>query len=331
LENFSEAAKRLSRGVAALAAGLPERRLAEVTRHLSERYRGPETPAPLDRDEAVAYCVYRLPATHGAVWSALALLRASCPAFEPESMIDVGGGPGAGAMAALSVFPSLGSATVLDASDAMMRAGKELDVAAPALFPSSLDWIRIELPPPAAGAGEVKRADLVVLSYVMGELTSESREAVIDFATEAGRAVVVVEPGTPAGYGRVLTARDRLLEQGRQVAAPCPHDARCPIAGEDWCHFSVRVPRSHLHRAAKRGDLGHEDEKYSFVAAVDEPPARPAGRIVRHPTWRKSMVTLVVCEDPPAIAKRVVTRSAGDRYRAARAARWGDPWPDGPH
>jgi ribosomal protein RSM22 (predicted rRNA methylase) len=327
LETFTEATRRLSAGVAGLAAGTSERRLAEVTRCLSDGYRGPQIPGPLDRDEAVAYCVYRLPATHGAVWSALALLRAACPDFEPESMLDVGGGPGTGAMAALSVFPSLRAATILDANDVMLRVGKELAAGAPALFPSSLEWTRADLPPPAGGSGSYA-ADLVVLSYVIGELVPEAREALTDFASSAGRAVVVVEPGTPAGYSRVLAARQRLLEHGRQVAAPCPHDRGCPVAGDDWCHFSVRVPRSHLHRVAKGGDLGHEDEKYSFVAAVDEAPARSAGRIVRHPTWRKSMVTLVVCESPPAIARRIVTKSAGAPYRAARAARWGDPWPD---
>jgi len=77
--------------------------------------------------------------------------------------------------------------------------------------------------------------------------------------------LVLVEPGTPAGYGRILRARDRLVGLGATLAAPCPHHAACPLTGEDWCHFSVRLPRSRDHRLAKGGEVPGFKPSHSFV------------------------------------------------------------------
>ena len=94
---------------------------------------------------------------------------------------------------------------------------------------------------------------------------------------------MIVEPGTPAGYERILAARARLIELGRVIVAPCPHQAACPMPpGKDWCHFGARVNRSALHRRVKDADLSYEDEKFSYVVAVRPEivasGARPAAR-----------------------------------------------------
>jgi hypothetical protein len=33
----------------------------------------------------------------------------------------------------------------------------------------------------------------------------------------------------------------------------------------EWRHFATRFERSSLHRCIKNAELGHEDEKYSYV------------------------------------------------------------------
>ncbi len=71
------------------------------------------------------------------------------------------------------------------------------------------------------------RADLITVSYVLGELTATDREALLGAAAEAAAgAVVVVEPGTPRAT-RVIAARDGLIARRTAVLAPCPHDGPC--------------------------------------------------------------------------------------------------------
>lgn len=150
----------------------------------------------------------------------------------------------------------------------------------------------------------------------------------MDTAAASAQTVVIVEAGTPAGYTRVIEARDRLIAAGFRVAAPCPHSAACPIApGEDWCHFSARVSRSSLHRQVKGGSLPYEDEKFSYVAATRLPATPASARVIRRPQIRKGQVLLDLCEPDEQLTRRTVTKRHGDLYKAARDAAWGDGWP----
>ncbi|TIU19787.1 MAG: methyltransferase type 11, partial [Mesorhizobium sp.] len=90
--------------------------------------------------------------------------------------------------------------------------------------------------------------------------------------------LLIVEPGTPAGWQRVLAVRSQLIEAGAHVSAPCPHEAPCPLVPPDWCHFSRRVARSRLHRLAKEADVPWEDEKFIYLAASRQPAAVRAAR-----------------------------------------------------
>ena len=177
--------------------------------------------------------------------------------------------------------------------------------------------------------------DIVTVCYVLGELPPpDQADLVARCAASAtpGGAVVVVEPGTPAGYARILAARDGLLAAGLRLAAPCPHGRACPIAfTNDWCHFAARVNRSGLHRRVKGGELGYEDEKFSYVVGFAGPDTlAPMGRVLRHPVQRKGLVTLQVCTVDDGAGPELVSRRQGDRYRAARDLAWGDAWPPPP-
>jgi ribosomal protein RSM22 (predicted rRNA methylase) len=172
-------------------------------------------------------------------------------------------------------------------------------------------------------------ADLVLLSYTIGELPEPRVSLAIEraFALATG-ALVVIEPGTPAGFARIRTARDRLIAAGATIAAPCPHDSSCPMTGGDWCHFAVRLDRSRAHRHAKDAALGWEDEKFAYIVAVRDPAllrARAGGRIIRRPQKGTGHVRLALC-GPGGLSDAIVTRRL-PAYRQARDAAWGDAWP----
>ena len=212
------------------------------------------------------------------------------------------------AWAAAEQWPSLDELTLVEVEPAMVAAGREL------------------LPAARWQEGDVTSArgpaDLVVASYVLGEL-ADAAAAARRLWDQATGLVVFVEPGTPAGYRRVLAARAAVLAAGGHTVAPCPHDLPCPLPPDDWCHFAVRLPRSKLHRHAKGVELGYEDEKYAYAVLSREPVPPAAARIIRQPQIRSGHVNLVTCE-PDGIRRRTVSRRDGPLFKEARGAAWGD-------
>jgi ribosomal protein RSM22 (predicted rRNA methylase) len=310
-----------------LRSTAPSSASAQVER-LIENYRGTTpTAAPILRDAAdvAAYAAYRMPATYAAVRTALDAFRLQAGDWAPHTHLDLGGGTGAATWAVADAWEDAGHrSTVLDWSQAALTLGAALAKAAHTPAVREAAWTR----QPLGAAARLPQADLVTVSYVLGELTAADRESLLTAAAQAaGGAVVVVEPGTPEGFARVLDARDRLIAAGLHVLAPCPHDGGCPVTGDDWCHFAARVQRTALHRQVKGASLPYEDEKFSYVAAARF-PAEPAGaRVVRHPQIRKGLVLLDLCGRPPGLARTTVSKRQGATYRAARATDWGAPWP----
>ncbi|WP_245794073.1 small ribosomal subunit Rsm22 family protein [Streptomyces pini] len=339
--------------LARLLDGLPPRQAAAAVDRLISGYRdsgAAGAPVLRDRGDVAAYAAYRMPATFEAVRAALDALADRAPELDPATHLDVGGGTGAAVWAAAAVWGDgaqpTGEArvtTVLDRSEPALALGRELAAGSGSAALRGARWRQERI----GAAPGLEAADLVTVSYVLNELPEDARGALVDAAAAAARrAVVVVEPGTPDGYRRIIEARGRLIGAGLRVLAPCPHSGACPIEpGSDWCHFAARVSRSSLHRRVKGGSLAYEDEKFSYVAAVrpgagggdpggGDPDGTPtAARIVRRPQIRKGQVLLDLCTGPDAerggLRRETVTKRRGPAYRAARDAHWGDAWEDG--
>ncbi|MFE4961310.1 small ribosomal subunit Rsm22 family protein [Streptomyces sp. NPDC056660] len=319
-------ADRLRATLSDLLDGLPPKQAAGAVERLIASYRGATpTDAPILRDRAdvVAYAAYRMPATFEAVRAALAAFADVMPeGWAPGSHVDVGGGTGAATWAVTETWAGTRPVTVLDWAEPALALGREIAAANPEL--REAEWRRSRI----GAALTIESTDLVTVSYVLNELDEAARTALVDAAAAAAQAVVIVEAGTPAGYARVIEARDRLIAAGFRVAAPCPHSAACPIApGMDWCHFSARVSRSSLHRQVKGGSLSYEDEKFSYVAATRLPAAPAPARVVRRPQIRKGQVILDLCAADEELRRTTITKRHGDLYKAARDADWGDEWP----
>ncbi|NJP28483.1 rRNA methyltransferase [Microbispora sp. SCL1-1] len=328
----------------ALEASLGRFPTTELTRSvqtLIRQYReGFDRSVPALGTEAAvaAYAGYRMPATYSAVRAALRQVALLAPGFAPETQMDVGGGTGSALWAASAVWPTLRTATVLEQSPSAIAFGRRLAGHAPAVAVREARWQQafVDRSAPAP------TADLVTMSYVLGELSPAVQEDVVGTlargaaqgaaqgAARGAGMLVIVEPGTPAGYARIAAARRLLAASGLHVVAPCPHDGECPIRpGQDWCHFAVRLNRTALHRRIKDGTLSFEDEKFSYVAASARPSPRAESRILRHPVKRKGLVTLRLCTAEDGLADRPVSKRQGETYREARDAVWGDAWPIG--
>jgi ribosomal protein RSM22 (predicted rRNA methylase) len=264
-----------------------------------------------------------MPATFSAVRSALEAGRESLPGFLPRTLADLGSGPGTALWAACEAFPSLQKLEAVERDAGLASLGRELAEASPFLAIRKTDWSNLDL---RSWKAE-RKYDLVIASYALGELPAADRKRVLMAAWAAcDGALSVIEPGTRRGFEAVVEARDWLIDAGAIFAAPCPHELECPMrAAEDWCHFSARVERSAEHRRLKQGELGYEDEKFSYVIASKLPVQAPAARIVRHPMRYSGFTKLKLCT-VEGLKEETVARSQKERYRAVKRAEWGSGW-----
>jgi ribosomal protein RSM22 (predicted rRNA methylase) len=269
--------------------------------------------------DALAYALVRMPATYAAVTASLNALCEIRPELAPASLLDVGAGPGTATWAAAEAFASLKNFTLLDANPALRALG--LDLARDHLRLRAMTYHRGEA---RAALADAEAADLVVASYMIGELDDAERKALADLMWAKTRdTLLVVEPGTPAGCARILTLRAQLIASGAHVAVPCPHDGECPLAAPDWCHFTQRLPRSRAHKQLKSAELPYEDEKFAYVALTRAPVARHPARVLAQPDVNKVEVTAKLCTAEGLVIARIPRRAKGD-YSAARRWRWGD-------
>lgn len=304
-------------------AGQSVAELGRAASELSTHYRaGSASGVRLgySREQILGYVATRLPATYAAITAALRAVRRERPDWSPRTLLDLGAGPGAGLWAGAGVWDSLERSTAVDADPGMIELGGELAAASSHPAVRGATWICADLTRPI----RLEPSELVLLSYVLGDVAEEHRATIVDRAWELTiGTLVIVEPGTPAGFSRIIQARSQLIAGGGFITAPCPHDAPCPMAGRDWCHVAVRLPRSRLHRQLKDAALGYEDEKLSYVAASRTATSRAPARIIRHPLVRPGRIQLELCT-PDGLRTLTVTRADRTAFRQARKATWGD-------
>lgn len=274
-----------------------------------------------DSSAILSYALTRMPATFAAV-SAVAkeLLAAGNALSDCHSLFDVGAGTGPATWALLNAGFA-GSITCFEREDEMRRLGQKLmRDAYPDVAWQTFDLTRDKLP---------DSADIVIASYVLNELAEAHRLSAVDQLWQrTGRYLILVEPGTKAGFANIKQARGELIKSGAFVLAPCPCNESCPLPADDWCHFSCRLARSKIHKALKSADAPFEDEKFSYLIASRVPAPvslKGCARVLRHPRIDKGKVELELCT-PQGLVHQVITRKQSDLYKKARKLSAGDAW-----
>lgn len=301
--------------------GVPLAELQRAADMLSSRYRAETRDGRLHLSDEMFACAYlatRLPATFAAVRASLESAAELLPDFEPRSLLDVGAGPGTALWAAADCWPTVNSALMLEASQSIRKVGVDLSAHSGV---EHVEWRAVD----ASKSFEAAKADLVTLAYVLDELSPAEGLALVERLWVATNGLLmVVEPGTPAGWRRMMAVRSRLIELGAHLAAPCPHSEACPIVEPDWCHFSRRVARSRLHRLTKRGDVPWEDEKYIFLAASRTRAETFGARVLAPARGGSGKIQLKLCQENGSIDEKMLTKRDGERFKTARRVDWGD-------
>jgi ribosomal protein RSM22 (predicted rRNA methylase) len=300
--------------------GMSRNNAAERAALISRTYRdGGNSGAIASTADALAYALARMPATYAAVTASLNALCETSPDFAPKNLLDVGAGPGTASWAAAAAFASLQSFTLLDANTALRALALDL-----CRDSARLKWMTYHRGEALGTLADAEPADLVVASYLIGEIGEAERRPLAELLWSKTRdTLLIVEPGTPSGYARIITLRQQLIFSGAYVAAPCPHDGRCPLAAPDWCHFTQRLPRLRAHMQIKQAELPFEDEKFSYVALTRRPVERRFARVLAQPVASKVEVSVKLCTADGLSVTKVPHRDK-TAYARARRWRWGD-------
>lgn len=283
---------------------------------LSHRYRSHDQNKSLSKEEeALAYLLARAPATYAVGAEVLRRFQEICD-VSPTSILDLGAGLGLTRWLFADAFPELKTLTLMERNTFMVNLGKKLD--SPLGTFAQEDYQKADLPP----------HDLAFLSYTLSEILENKRQSLLQRLWDQGAAhIILIEPGTPHGFEVLRQARTFFLEQGGFAVAPCGHTAQCPMAGKDWCHFSIRIPRSTEHRSLKQGHLPYEDEKFSYlIMSRLTPEVSLAPRLIRKPIKGKGHQHVDLCT-PEGLVRESLSKSKTPDFKSLSRCQWGDLLP----
>lgn len=302
----------------ALLHGQGAKDLSRSATRVSDKYRDRERSAfAIESDqEALAYVVTRMPATYAAAQNVFERLLEMRDDFLPNTMLDIGAGPGTVAFAAQERWNTT-SVDLVEPNKFLSQLGHNLST------DMNAHWINSAV---QNFDFAERKYDLVSAGYVFNEIGNRA-DLIAKLWGATEDILVLIEPGTPVGYQVIAEARSQLIKLGAHILAPCPHESTCPLYATRevrWCHFNVRVERSRMHRQIKPdASLGYEDEKFSYLIAQRKPISnRISFRAIGHVHGQK-VISVEVCRSDGTSA--VVQMSKRDpAYKQVRKMAWGD-------
>ena len=287
-----------------LIEGVSLKKLAPHFEKISNAYRSRGDMELKKREDALAYLLYRSPSTMGVLNHLLQLV----PDF--QSICDMGAAMGTSAL----VLGGKKRITCVEAAPILVDVGKELTEGLNVVWQKGV-MQGVDLTP----------HDLFLFSYSLNEMDIEDAYITLTKSLEHAKYILIIEPGTPEGYERILSYRNHLIELGGSILAPCPHNRTCPLEHTDrWCHFSKRIERTKAQRVLKSGSLGFEDEKYSYLLFSKEKASPQAScRVIGNLQKEKHQVSVDACTTD-GFERIVATKRDKEKFHSIKKCRWGD-------
>ena len=266
--------------------------------------------------EALAYSIMRMPATYGAISTVLKNTLNIIKKNKFKTLLDIGSGTGA-TIWAVSNLLDLDKIICLEREEAMRKIGQSLLKYNEKQ--TDIEWINKDIT-----KDELSAADIIIMSYVINELSEENRKFLIQkLLKSVAKLILIIEPGTPEGFKNVKQIQEIALNKGKYVIAPCTSQEICKLPDNDWCHSVVRMERTKIHKLLKNAELSYEDEKFSYIVISNEKYNLPEARILRHPIIEKGKIILKLCKKGN-IEEKIVTKKDKDEFKKAKKKNCGD-------
>ncbi|MBX3014897.1 MAG: hypothetical protein KF832_25475 [Caldilineaceae bacterium] len=276
-----------------------------------------------DALDALAYLGLRASATYAQIWGAMDAVVELMPSWQPQTLLDLGSGPGSGLWALTDCLPTLAQATCLDQNPHFLTLGQQLW--GQGAHPLAATWQRGDL---LHQLDQTPPADVVLLANVLNELNSEQRTQLVSAAFQRSRdLLLVVEPGTPVGSRIVQSVAQQLAGSGIVVAPYLGNQ----VVEEAWLHFPQRFTRPDFARRLRQEMRDSalmasdwEEAKYSYVAIARRPPEQmPWARVIGPVHLQKGYLEVPVLTQTQRLQVKVLKRQK-PQYPQAKKLRWGE-------
>lgn len=202
--------------------------LAKCVQTLSDFFiTKPEAPTPWhERWAQIAYLCYYLPVNAARLNGLIHEAEARHFFDDLEQVIDFGAGLATASMTLQERRQNLAFQLIERASEPQQLIEK--------YFPQfkAQEWLRTFSP----SRLKPEKKTLALFSYSLTELSD-----LPDWAYQC-EALMLVEPATQQDGRRLLQLRQKLIDQGFHIWAPCTHEGPCPLLTQsktDWCHDRI--------------------------------------------------------------------------------------------
>lgn len=275
-----------------------------------KNYSGTGTSLIESMQDGLLYAFSRMPATFSVMLMLLRQLSDQGLLEKFDKVIDVGSGTGAGYFA-LKEFDKNIKVSLFERDKNMIKifncfeTGEVVEV---------FDLTKDET---------VKKADLVMTSYVLSELSDDQRIwAAKKLFDMTNKYLLIVDTGTPKVWQQMMKIKDELEEYGANLIAPCKNK-KCSLVN-DYCQFYARVERSSVHKIVKDATLSYEDEKYFYLFFSKESfDDNNLSRVVRRPSIKPNIISLTLCSKDGVVQKDYTKRNKQE-YKSAKKIKIND-------
>jgi ribosomal protein RSM22 (predicted rRNA methylase) len=257
--------------------------LAPLILKLSDQYQNPESLTPWeDSSFWAAYFSYFMPLNYVRTLKVMEESRDWNFFEDTETVVDFGCGPGT-LTQALSQDSQLAQSSFIgvDRNPHLNKLYQSLPNKSSLSFQSQLPKLS-----PSNKA-------LLVAGYSLNEL-KEIPPEFFHF-----QKIMILEPSTKKAFADLVQFRDRLIDEGYQILAPCPHHESCPLAEskKDWCHDRVYWEQPQWFQdLEKHLPIKNQSVTFSYLLATRAPIKKVAyQRIVGDPLKEKGKTRWMLC------------------------------------
>ncbi len=295
--------------------------------HKKYTHRDPNQQQKIVKDmhDVLAYLVLRSSATFAQIIGTLNQIKELSPDWQPQSLLDIGSGPGTAIWASKEIWPSIQTATCVDQEKNFLSISQEIIQKA---------GIEISMTPVFATVDKYipnnKKYDLVIISNTLNELSPAQQQATINKAiSQCSGILVIIEPGTPAGCNTIQKIGQNIPEL-MNIFAPYIQNSFVKNK-ETWIHFSQKFIRTDYLRRARQqmreSELmasDWEEAKFSYIAfSTFEPTLQINSRLIGQPIKAKGYIEIPLLTKDEIKLTKILKRNK-DEYKKAKELRWGE-------